>query len=56
MHGKMREAYKCLIKKSKGKGKCHLATRPRGEDKIRAVLKDIGYENVNCIHMAMDRD
>jgi len=51
----MRNAYKILVGKPTGKrplGK----PRRRWEDNIRIDLREIGWEGVDWIHLAQDRD
>jgi hypothetical protein len=44
-----------LVGNAEGKG--HLGTpRRRWEDNIRVVLKEIGWEGVDWMHLAQDRD
>jgi hypothetical protein len=51
----MKNAYKVLVGKPEGK-------RPLGrpgrkwDDNIRMNLRNIGWEGVDCIHLAQDRD
>jgi hypothetical protein len=50
--GKMRNAYKILVIKSKGKrpfGRC------RWKD-IRMDLREMGWEGVDWMHLAQDKD
>jgi hypothetical protein len=53
--GEMRNGYKILIRKPEGK---RLHGRPRHglEDNIRMNNKEIGWEGVDWIHLAQDRD
>jgi hypothetical protein len=54
-HGRVRNAYKILVGKSEG-------NRPLGRHKRRweynvgMDLREIGWENVEWIHLAQDRD
>jgi hypothetical protein len=51
----MRNAYKVLVGKTEGKiPLCR--TRRRWQDDIRMGLRKIGWENVDWIHLARDRD
>jgi hypothetical protein len=54
-HGEMRNVYKILVGKPKGK---RPFGRPRRiwEDNIKMDLRGIGFEGVNWIHLAQDRD
>jgi hypothetical protein len=53
--GEMRNVYKLLVGKLEGK-------RPRGrpghrwENDIRTILKEIGWEDVEGVQLAQDRD
>jgi hypothetical protein len=53
--GEMRNAYNILVGKSEGK---RPLARSRGiwEDNIRMDLREIGWEGVNWMHLAQDRD
>jgi hypothetical protein len=53
--GEMRNAYNILVGKSEGK---RPLTRPRcrWEDNIRMYLRKIGWEGVDWMHLAQDRD
>jgi len=53
--GEIRNAYEILVGKPQGKRPC---MRPscRWEDNIRIDFKEIGWEGVNWIHLAQDRD
>jgi len=53
--GDMRNAYKILVGKPEGK-RPFRRSRHRWEDNIRMDLKEIGWEVVDCIHLAEDRD
>jgi hypothetical protein len=48
-------AYKILVGKPEGKRSLG-RPRCRWEDNIRVDLKDIGWEGVDWIHLAQDRD
>jgi ribosome biogenesis protein Nip4 len=50
-----RDAYRILVANPEGK---RLLRRPRHrwEDNIEMNLKEIGYEDVNWIHLVQDRD
>jgi hypothetical protein len=53
--GEMRNAYKVLVRKSEGK---RPLGRPRykwGND-VRMDLREIGWEGVDWMHLAQDRD
>jgi len=51
----MRSAYKILVMKSEGK-RSFGRPRRRCEDNIRTDLIEIGWEGVDWVHMAHDRD
>jgi len=53
--GEVRNGYKIMVGKHEGKRPCR---RPRyiWEDNIRRDLREIGWEGVDWIHMAQDRD
>jgi hypothetical protein len=53
--GEMRNTYKILVRKPKGKRQ---RGRPRrkGEDNIKMDLREIGWEIVDLITLAQDRD
>jgi len=51
----MRNMYKIFIGKSEGKQPCR-RLRHRCEDEIRMDLRQIGWEDMNWIHLAEDRD
>jgi hypothetical protein len=53
--GEMRNAYKMLVAKPE---ETRLLRRPRSrwEDNIKMYLQEIGWEVVNWIHMAQDKD
>jgi hypothetical protein len=55
MHGKMRNAYKIFFGKTEGK-RPFGRSRRRCEDNIRMDLKEMGWEGVDWIHLAQDRD
>jgi hypothetical protein len=46
--GEERNAYRILVGKPDGK-------RPLG-DNIKLVLREIGWDGMDCIHLAQDRD
>jgi hypothetical protein len=53
--GKMRNAYKILVGKPEGMippGR----RRHRREDNIRMDLRDVGWEDMDWIHLAQNRD
>jgi hypothetical protein len=51
----MRNAYRILIRKPEGKKPLGV-TGCRWEDNIRIVLREIGWEGVDWMHLAHDRD
>jgi hypothetical protein len=51
----MRNVYKILIGKADGKRPLG-SSRRRWEDNIRIDVREIGWEVVDCIHLAQDRD
>jgi hypothetical protein len=51
----MINAYKIWIGKSEGKRPLG-RPRCRWEESIKVDLREIGWEGVNCIHLAQDRD
>jgi hypothetical protein len=51
----MRNAYKMLVRKPEGKRPLRRA-RHRWYGNIRMDLKEIGWESVDWIHLAQDRD
>jgi hypothetical protein len=51
----MRNAYKILVGKPEGKRPCG-GPRYIWEDNIRMDLREIGWEGVDWIHLAQDRD
>jgi hypothetical protein len=53
--GKMRNAYKILVGKSERKGPLGRSFRKR-EDDVRVDLKEIGWKDVDWMHLAQDRD
>jgi hypothetical protein len=53
--GKMRNAFNILVVKPKGKRPL-LRARHRWEDKIRMELMETGWEGVDWMHLAQDRD
>jgi hypothetical protein len=53
--GKMRNAYKIFIGKPEGKRPLGRPIR-RWDDNIRMDFNDIGWEGVEWIHLAQDRD
>jgi hypothetical protein len=53
--GEMRNVYKILVRKLEGKRPLR-RPRHRWEDNIRMDLMEIGWENVDWMHLAQDRD
>jgi hypothetical protein len=53
--GEMRNSYKILVEKPKGK-RLHRRPRCRWVDNIRMVLREIGLKGVDWMHLAQDRD
>jgi hypothetical protein len=53
--GEMRNAHKMLVGKAQSKRPLGRPRR-RWEDNIQMDLKKIGWEGVNWIHLAQDRD
>jgi hypothetical protein len=51
----MRNSYNILIGKSEGKQSLGRLRR-RGKDNIRMDLGEIVWEDVNCMHLAQNRD
>jgi hypothetical protein len=54
-HGEVSNAYKILVGKLEGNRSLG-RPRHRWEDNIRADLNEIGWEGVDWIHLAQDRD
>jgi hypothetical protein len=52
--GEMRNAYNILV--GKPEGKRPLESRYRWEDNIRIDIREIGWEVVDWIHLAQDRN
>jgi hypothetical protein len=52
--GEMRIAYRIFVGKSEGKRSLG-RSRLRWENKIRMDIREIGWEDVNWIHLAHDR-
>jgi hypothetical protein len=54
-HGAIRNAYRIVVGKSEWKRQFE---RPRRtwEDNIKLFLREIGWEDLNWIHLAEDRD
>jgi hypothetical protein len=50
----MRNGYKILVSKPEGKGPL-IRPRHREKDNIRMVLREIGWEAVDWIHLTQDR-
>jgi hypothetical protein len=53
--GEMRKAYRILVHKSEGKRPLGRLRR-RWEDNIKIDLRKIGWEDVDWIHLAQDRE
>jgi hypothetical protein len=53
--GEVRNAYKILVGKPEGKRPLGRPGR-RWEDNIRMNFREIGWEDVDCIHLAQVRD
>jgi hypothetical protein len=53
--GKIRNAYKILVRKSDGLRPLR-KLRHRWKDNIKTDLMEIGWEGVDWIHVAQDRD
>jgi hypothetical protein len=53
--GEMRNTYKILFGKPEGKRSLRTLRR-RWDDNIRKDLREIGWEGVDWIHLAQDRD
>jgi hypothetical protein len=53
--GETRNAYKVLVGKCEVKRPCR-RPRHRWEGNIKMDLRDIGWEGVDWIHLAQDRD
>jgi hypothetical protein len=51
----MRNAYKILVRRPEGKRSLG-RHRHRWEDNIRMDLREIGWEGMDWIHLAQDRD
>jgi hypothetical protein len=51
----MRNTYKILVRKPEGKIQ-HKSPRRRMEDNIRMDLREIGWEHVDWMRLAKDRD
>jgi hypothetical protein len=51
----MRDAYDILVGKPEGKRPLE-RTRCRCEDNIRMAVTEIGWEGVDCMHLAQDMD
>jgi hypothetical protein len=52
---KMRNAYKILIGRQEGSRRLGRPGRRR-KDFIKIDLREVGFEGVDCIHMAQDRN
>jgi hypothetical protein len=55
MHEVMRNVYKIVVRKPEGKRPLG-RPRCRWEDNIRMDIRKMGWEDVNWIHLAQDRD
>jgi hypothetical protein len=53
--GETRNAYNILVAKPERK-RPDGRTRQRWEENIRMILAEIGWEGVNCIYLARNRD
>jgi len=53
--GDMRNAYKILVGKPEGKRPLG-RPRPRWKDNIRMDVRKMGWEGVDWLHLAQDRD
>jgi hypothetical protein len=53
--GEMRNVYRILVRKPKGKRPLR-KPRHRCEDNIRMDLTEVGWESVDWIHLAQNRD
>jgi hypothetical protein len=53
--GEMRNAYKILVSKPEG-NRSHGKPRCRWEDNSRMYIREIGWEGVDWIHLAQERD
>jgi hypothetical protein len=53
--GEMRNVYSILVGKSEGEGSLGIP-RHRWKDNVRMDLKEVGWEGVDWIHLAQDRD
>jgi hypothetical protein len=53
--GKMKNAYNILVGKPEGKRPLGIPRR-RWEDNIRMDRREIGWEDVDWMHLAQDRD
>jgi hypothetical protein len=53
--GKMKNAYRFLFGKPEGERPCR-RPRHKWEDNIRMVVREIGWEGVDWMHLAQDRD
>jgi hypothetical protein len=51
----IRNAYKILVRKPEGK-RPHRGPRHRWEDNMKIILRDVGWEGVDWMHLAEDRD
>jgi hypothetical protein len=53
--GEVRDAYNILVERPEGRRPLGRPRR-RGEDNIKMDLREIGFEDVDWIHLAQDRD
>jgi hypothetical protein len=51
----MRNAYKILVRKPEGKGPLR-RPRHKRDNNIRLHLRETGWEVVDCMHLAQDRN
>jgi hypothetical protein len=52
----MRNSYRMLVEMPEGKRPLRRPRKHGTEDNIRVDLREIGWEDVDWIHMAQDRD
>jgi hypothetical protein len=55
MHGEKKNAYRILMERPEGKRPLGRLKR-RWEDNIKMDRREIGRGDVDCIHLAQDRD
>jgi hypothetical protein len=53
--GVMRNAYQMLVCKPEGK-RLHTRPRRRWEGNVRIIVREIGWQGMDWIHLAQDRD